>query len=76
MDKTPLHLNMFKSTTVQTIGPKKVNIRTQGQESWRITIILAILSSREKNSIKSLITGIPVKYNQNNLFLICLFSKF
>ena len=34
MDETPLYLNMPASTTVQTIGSRKVNIRTQGQENW------------------------------------------
>ena len=35
IDETPIYLNMAKSTTVQTIESKEVNIRTQGQESWR-----------------------------------------
>ena len=29
MDEIPIHLNMFTSTTVQTIELKKANIRTQ-----------------------------------------------
>ena len=35
MNETPLYLDMFSSTTVQTIGSKKVNIRTEGQENWK-----------------------------------------
>ena len=31
MDETPLYLNMPPSTTVQKIGSKRVNIKTQGQ---------------------------------------------
>ena len=34
-DETPKCLNMPKSTTVQTIGSKKYNIRTQEQENWK-----------------------------------------
>ena len=30
MDETPLYLNMPPSTTVQKIGSKRVNIKTQG----------------------------------------------
>ena len=48
MDETPLHLNMPPSTTVQKIGSKRVNIKTQGQENWRVTAILTILASGEK----------------------------
>ena len=47
MDETPIWLNMPTSTTVQIIGSKKVNIETQGQENWRITVILPILESEE-----------------------------
>ena len=43
-----LYLNMPASSTVQTIGSKKLNIRAQGQENRRITVILAILTSGEK----------------------------
>ena len=43
MDETPIILNMPTSVTVQKIGSKKVNIRTQGRENWRITVILTIL---------------------------------
>ena len=43
-----LYLNMPSSSTVQTIGSKKLNIRAQGQENSRITVILAILTSWEK----------------------------
>ena len=40
---------MPTSTTVQTIGSKKANIRTQGQENWKISVSLTILlSSGEK----------------------------
>ena len=48
MDETPLYLNMPPSTTVQKIGSKRVNIKTQGQENWRVTGILTILASGEK----------------------------
>ena len=48
MDETLIYLNMPTSTTVQTIGSWKVNIRTQGIENGRITVILIIISSREK----------------------------
>ena len=30
------------------IGSKKVKIRTQGQENWRVTAILAVLASGQK----------------------------
>ena len=33
MNEARLYLNMSPSTTVQKIGSKKVNIRTQGQEN-------------------------------------------
>ena len=45
IDKISIYLKMSKSTTVQTIGSNKVNIRTQGQENWRITVIIVILAS-------------------------------
>ena len=48
MDETPLYLNMPPCTTVQKIGFKKVNIRIQGQENWRVTAILLVLASGEK----------------------------
>ena len=35
-------------TSVHKIGSKKVNIRTQGQQNWRVTAILAVLASEEK----------------------------
>ena len=48
MAETPLYLNKSPYTTVQNIGSKKVNIRTQGQENWRETAFLTVLDSREK----------------------------
>ena len=39
---------MPTSTIIQIIGSMKVNILTQGQENWRITVILTILASGEK----------------------------
>ena len=45
IDKISIILNISKSTSVQTTGSNKVNIRTQGQENWRITEILVILAS-------------------------------
>ena len=48
MDETHIYLNMPASTNVQTIWSKKVNIKTQEQENWRIKIILTILDSRIK----------------------------
>ena len=33
---------MPASTTVQTIESRRFNIRTQGQENWRIIVILTI----------------------------------
>ena len=48
MDETPIYLNIPTSTTVQTIVLKKVNIRTQGQENWRITVTIKILTFQEK----------------------------
>ena len=39
MAETPIYSNMPTSSTFQTIGPKKVHIRSQGQENWRLTII-------------------------------------
>ena len=48
MDEAPLNLNIPKSTTVLAIRSNKVNFRTQGQENWRIIVILAILAPREK----------------------------
>ena len=47
MNETPLYLNMPPSTTVRKIGSKRVNIKTQGQENWRVTAILTILASGE-----------------------------
>ena len=47
IDETPLYLNMLPSTTVQIIGSKRVNIKTQGQKNWRVTA-LTILASGEK----------------------------
>ena len=47
IDETLIYSNIPTSTTVQTIWSKKVNIRTQGQENWRLTAVLTILSSRE-----------------------------
>ena len=47
-NETPIQLNMPASPTAQTIGLRKVNIRTKGQENWRITVILTILASGEK----------------------------
>ena len=46
-DETSIHLNIPTTTTAQTIGLRKVNIRAQGQENWLITLILTILASRE-----------------------------
>ena len=48
MDETPMYLNMPPSTTVQKIGSKRINIKTQEQENWRVTAILTILASGEK----------------------------
>ena len=48
MGETPIYLNMSTSTTVQTIRSKKVNIGTQGQESWRNTLILKFFASGVK----------------------------
>ena len=50
IDETPSYLNMPPCQTVQKIGSKKVNIRTQGQENWRVTAIFIILASEEKFS--------------------------
>ena len=43
-----LYFNLATSTTVHTIGLKKANIRTHRQENWVLTVIKAILESREK----------------------------
>ena len=48
MNETPIYLNMPASTTVQTNRSKKINIRIQGQENWRITVILTIVVYGEK----------------------------
>ena len=48
IDETPIYLNMPTPTTVRTIWSKKVNIRKQGQDNWRMTVILTILASGEK----------------------------
>ena len=47
MDETHVYLDMPTSTTVQTIESKKVNIRAQGQENWRITVTLTSFSSEK-----------------------------
>ena len=47
MDETPIYLNMLTAITVQTVGSKEVNIRTQRQENWRIAVVLAFLVSGE-----------------------------
>ena len=39
INETPIYLNIPTSITVQTIGSRKVNIRAQGKENWRITVI-------------------------------------
>ena len=39
---------MPPSTTVQKIGSKRVNIKTQGQQNCRATVILIIFESGEK----------------------------
>ena len=41
---------MPSSTTVHKIISKRVNIKTQGQENWRVTAILTILESGKKLS--------------------------
>ena len=46
IDETPIYLNFQNDCVNNWI--KEINIRTQGQENWRITIILAILASRKK----------------------------
>ena len=43
-----LYLNMPISTTVLTIGSKKVNIKTQKQQNWRITVTLKIYASGKR----------------------------
>ena len=48
MDETLLYLNIPPCTTVQKIRFKKVNIRTQELENWRVTVILTVLASRQK----------------------------
>ena len=48
MDETPLYLDMPPSTTVQKIESKRVNIKTQRQENWRVTAFLLSLHL-EKN---------------------------
>ena len=45
---TPIYLNMPASAAVQTIGSRKVNIKTQEQKNWRITVIVTVLASGEK----------------------------
>ena len=45
--ETPIYLNIPTSTTVQTIESKKVNVRTQKNNNWRITVILTIFASGE-----------------------------
>ena len=42
MGETPIYLNMPTFTTVQTTIARKVNIRKQGQENRRISLILTI----------------------------------
>ena len=39
INETPIYLNIPTSITMQTIGSRKANIRAQGQENWRITVI-------------------------------------
>ena len=41
MDGTLIYLNL--PTSIEAIGWKKANIRTQVQENWRITIILTMI---------------------------------
>ena len=48
MDETPLYLNMPRVQPYWRLDLIKVNIGTQGQESWRVTAILTVLTSREK----------------------------
>ena len=43
-----MYLNMPTSTTVQAIGLKKVYIRIQGKENWRMIEILTILGFRKR----------------------------
>ena len=44
MDETPIYLNIYVSTIVKTIGPRKVNIRYKDKK----TVIITILISGEK----------------------------
>jgi hypothetical protein len=48
MDETPLYLNMPPERVVEKIGAKEVIVKTQGQESCRVSVLLTILGSGEK----------------------------
>ena len=48
IEETFIYLNMSTSITVQAVGSRKVSIRTQEQENWRIAVILTIPASWEK----------------------------
>ena len=72
MYKTPIYLNMSAPTTVQTIGSRKVNIRTQRQENWRITVVLTILMSGEKLALYQILKKRKERYrNKTTANRVC-----
>ena len=44
MDETPIFLNMPISKIIVKRGSKQAIIKTQGQEKYRVTVILSILA--------------------------------
>ena len=48
MDETPIYLESISKKTVALIGQKSINIRSNGGEKTRITVILLISASGEK----------------------------
>ena len=48
MDETPIYLESISKKTVAPIGQKSINIRSNGGEKTRITVILLISTSGEK----------------------------
>ena len=41
---------MSPCSTIQKIGSKKVDIRIQGKENWRVTAIFTVLANGQKLS--------------------------
>ena len=48
MDETPVFLNMPLTKTIVKRGSRKVNIKNQNQEKYRISVLLNIVADGSK----------------------------